>query len=279
MLSTFLTPLQISRFQRQVKQYYHQNGRHGLLWRLPDQTGGFDPYKILVSEVMLQQTQVGRVTVKYQEFLRVFPNLQTLARGAFPDVLRAWSGLGYNRRAQYLHRAGGLIMRDFGGRIPENTEQLVHLPGIGPNTAAAILTYSFNKPVVFIETNIRTVYLHHFFADEKEVPDSRLLPYIGATLDTKNPRQWYWALMDYGSFLKTSVSNPSRRSRHYSKQSAFEGSRRQIRGKVLKTLLENSRTPEQLKKYIADERLESVLQELAKEGLIRFNARTYSLGK
>lgn len=264
-------------FQQVVLGYYRAHGRHDLPWRLPNTAGLFDPYAIMVSEIMLQQTQVGRVIPKFQQFLHTFPDVQTLSKAPLGEVLLCWSGLGYNRRAKFLWQASGALAHDFGGRVPRNQNQLVSLPGIGPNTAGAILVYAFNQPEVFIETNIRTVFIHHFFADEKNVPDSAIADLVRTTLPTQNAREWYWALMDYGTFLKQVVGNVSRQSRSFIKQSPFEGSRRQIRGKVLKLLAESAWPASGLQAEITDERLPAVLDELAAEGLVIHTEHGYML--
>jgi A/G-specific adenine glycosylase len=268
--------MQKEKFRRLIWEYYDKN-RRDMPWRFPEEDGSFDPYKIMVTEIMLQQTQVSRVVPKYQEFLMHFPTVATLAEAELGEVLKTWSGLGYNRRAKYLQEAAKAVQQEFGGEFPTTLEQLVTLPGVGKNTAGAILVYGFNEPVVFIETNIRSVYLHHFFADKTEISDAELLPIIEATLDTENPREWYWALMDYGSYLKSQHQNPSRRSRHYTTQSKFSGSKRQLRGWVLKQLAKQSYTKHALMQLTEDDRLEVVLDDLLKEGLIRFSANKYML--
>lgn len=268
---------EMQRFCKAVLSYYQAHGRE-LPWRQPETDGSFDPYKILVSEIMLQQTQVSRVIPKYQQFLRALPDVTSLAQAQLASVLTLWSGLGYNRRAKYLQQAAQLIMSEYGGLFPQAQKELIKLPGVGVNTAGAVLAYSFNQPVVFIETNVRTVYLHHFFANQQEVDDRQLLPLLTATLDHTNPRVWYWALMDYGSYLKSVTTNPARRSRHHIKQSAFKGSKRQVRGQVLKALVDGSLTSTQLQEGIADDRLEVVLSELLKEKMISRKDTTYSLG-
>lgn len=270
---------QFEQFQQTVKEFYEKNGRTHLPWRIAEPDGSFDAYKITVSEIMLQQTQVARVIGKYQEFLQAFPTNAALAAAPLSEVLTAWSGLGYNRRARYLHTSSKLIEEKFGGLFPDSPEVLAMLPGIGKNTAGAIVAYSFNQAVPFIETNIRTVYLHHFFKDHTDVSDATLLPLVSATLDSVQPRQWYWALMDYGNFLKLTLVNPNRRSRHYKKQSAFEGSKRQVRGKVLKLLLSGPLSRQQLQQQINDERLAAVLEDLEREELIEHHNHTYRFGK
>lgn len=268
--------MQTTEFRDIVWDYYAKHGRD-LLWRQPEANGSFDPYKILVSEIMLQQTQVTRVTQKYVEFLNAFPSVSHLASASLGDVLRLWSGLGYNRRAKFLWQAANKLVSEYGGQFPSSQKELVGLPGVGVNTAGAICAYAFNQPVVFIETNVRTAYIHHFFADRHDVHDKELVPLIKQTVDKENPREWYWALMDYGSFLKTTVGNVSRSSKHYTKQSTFEGSKRQIRGQVLKLLSSGQLSQAELTAKILDDRLASVLEDLQKEELILRDNKGYQL--
>lgn len=264
-------------FQAIVKAYYQDFGRHDLPWRQPEASGGLDPYKVMVSELMLQQTQVPRVIPKYQEFLARFPDTATLAKAPLGEVLRAWSGLGYNRRAKYLRQAAQTLEDDFKGEFPRSVRALQTLPGIGAGTAGAIMAYAFNQPVVFIETNIRTVYIHHFFADQTDIADKAIIELVSQTLDSDNPREWYWALMDYGSYLKQTIGNLNRQSKSYAKQSAFQGSRRQIRGQVLRLLGAQPQTKRQLRAQITDERFDAVLAELTTEKMIQKKAGRYHL--
>lgn len=254
--------------QEATWNYYAQHGRHDLPWRQSND-GIFNPYHILVSEIMLQQTQVTRVIEKYQEFLTLFPDIQALASAEQGSVLAAWAGLGYNRRAKFLWQAAQTVVAQHKGVFPETLSELVALPGVGKNTAGAILAYAFNQPTVFIETNVRTVFIYHCFPGEGLVTDAMLLPLITEALDPEQPRDWYYALMDYGSYLKKSVGNVSRQSKTYNKQSTFHGSRRQIRGQVIATLVEAPRTASELAALIVDDRLPSVLDDLVTEGLIR----------
>jgi A/G-specific adenine glycosylase len=229
-----------------------------------------DPYRILVSEVMLQQTQTARVVSKYLEFIERFPDICALARAGVAEVLTAWQGLGYNRRALALHRTAGIIYGDFGGLVPREKETLLALPGIGPYTAAAIRAFAFGQPDVLLETNIRTVFIHEFFPENETVPDRDILPIVEATLDRDTPRRWYEALMDYGAMLKDS-GNPSRRSSHYRRQSRFKGSRREARGAILRTLLsEGPRTSAALKSRVPewDSRFDEALKTLLQDGLV-----------
>lgn len=231
-MAPFQSMLSKKQFHEVIYSYYREH-RRDLPWRR-----SVTPYKVVVSEIMLQQTQVDRVAPKYKAFIKRFPNWQTLARASTADVLTYWQGLGYNRRALALQRMAQMVMRDHAGRLPHDPEILEQFPGIGPHTAASICAFAFDLPVVFIETNIRSVFIHHFFTDRIDVTDAELQPLIAKMLDTNCPRQWYSALMDYGTMLKKQVGNPSQRSKHYTKQSKFEGSRRQLRGRVLKLLLD-----------------------------------------
>jgi A/G-specific adenine glycosylase len=268
----------IPEFQITVWQYYQDNGRHTMPWRSPEDDGTYDPYKIMLSEIMLQQTQVARVTIKYQEFLQLFPTMESLAQAPLAEVLSAWSGLGYNRRAKFVWQAAQMVVQDFESQFPVQTSQMVRLPGIGPNTAGAIAAYAFNQPVVFVETNIRTVFIHHFFQDTSAVPDSAIMELAAAALDTKNPRAWYWALMDYGSYIKQTVGNLSKESNSYTKQSTFEGSLRQIRGQALRILTNGPLQQKEICQEITDPRLAEVLEALLREQLIQKQGNTYRLG-
>ncbi|TFH39522.1 MAG: A/G-specific adenine glycosylase, partial [Chrysiogenales bacterium] len=198
-----------------------------------------DPYHILVSEIMLQQTQVGRVTEKFQEFIDTFPTPTALAEAPLARVLAAWQGLGYNRRAGNLHRLAASVVAEHGGNIPDDPDLLARLPGIGRATAASICAFAFNRPVAFIETNIRAVFIHFFFPGRERVDDGEIQPLVEAVLDRSDPRGWYSALMDYGTMLKKSHPNPSRRSARHRRQPPFEGSRRQLRGEVIRVVLGN----------------------------------------
>lgn len=203
--------------------------------------GNTDPYWIFVSEIMLQQTQVPRVLEKFEPFIERYPSFHSLAATTFAELYPLWQGLGYNRRAKYLIDAATRIVTDQRGELPNSPQKLQVLPGIGPNTAASICVFAFNSPEVFIETNIRRVYIHQFFSrvekcEEGGIEDRRILELVEATLDREQPREWYWALMDYGTQLAKSVSNPNRRSKTYVKQSSFEGSLRQVRGRIIRIL-------------------------------------------
>ena len=203
-----------------------------LPWRYID-----DPYAVLVSEVMLQQTQVARVEKHWTRFLSLFPTIDSLAAAGTADVLAQWQGLGYNRRALALKRAAETCSAERGGLLPDTAEELETLPGIGPATAAGVMAFAYNRPSVYIETNVRTVFLHELFPDRDKVSDRELAPLVASTCPEDDARAWYYALLDYGAHLKTLVANPSRRSAHYARQSAFEGSRRQKRAELVRVVL------------------------------------------
>jgi A/G-specific adenine glycosylase len=272
-----MTRSDIISFQDIVWQHYEQNGRHDLPWRTPGNNGVYDPYKVLVSELMLQQTQVPRVIPKFIAFTEAYPSFEALAVAPLADVLKLWSGLGYNRRAKFLLQTAQLVKNQYDGKLPSAHTELIALPGVGHNTAGAIRAYAFNEPVVFVETNIRTVFIHHFFPGENKVHDNVLLPIIEASSPDDKTRTWYWALMDYGTHLKQTVGNVSKSSSAYVKQSTFKGSRRQIRGQVLRLLAEGPYSFKQLEASIIDERLESVLQDLLGEGFIERDGSHYQL--
>ncbi len=264
----------IRQFRKVVFRFFEKHGR-ALPWR---QTT--DPYHILVSEIMLQQTQVGRVVEKYQEFVSLFPDVQSLAGASLQDVLNAWLGLGYNRRAVALKKSAEKIVADFCGFLPPTEKELLQLPGVGKYTAGAIRAFAFNQPVVLIETNVRTVFIHFFFEEHLSIKDQEILPLVEKTLYKPDPRQWYNALMDYGVMLKKTLPNPSRRSAHHSKQSPFKGSDRQIRGMVLRMLAsgkarDESAIVEQLGKETG--RVKRILHQLEEEGFIRKKGRTVIL--
>jgi A/G-specific adenine glycosylase len=265
---------EIKEFRKRVYRYYRKNGRD-LAWRRTD-----DPYKILISEIMLQQTHVQRVKTKYEEFLATFPDIYSIERSSLRKLLKEWKGLGYNRRALNLKRIAKIVIDRFEGRIPSSVEELESLPGIGTATARSVRVFAFNKPEVFVETNIRSVYIHHFFPGRTGVKDSEIFPLVEWTLDRKNPRKWYSALMDYGVEIKKRFSNPGRKSGTYRKQAAFLGSHRQIRGEILRILTEKGRISLRtlLKNLSYNEtRIKRALTELEREGFLRVNKRSVTL--
>jgi len=265
---------EIRLFQGTIWQYYKREGRD-LPWRKTT-----DSYQILVSEIMLQQTQVERVIEKYEQFLSAFPDFPSLAQAPLKKVLSAWQGLGYNRRALALKYIAQDVMKTFHGIFPSSEDILVKFPCIGKATAGAVAAFAFHKPSVFIETNIRRVFIHFFFRDKENVRDTDIFPLIEKTLDTSDPRQWYYALMDYGSMLAKQKQNPNRKSAHYQQQSPFKGSHRQLRGMVLRAIIaQPSVTESMLLKKLnkAPERVREVLLQLQKEGFIQKKGRQFTI--
>ncbi len=275
--SIHLTRADISRFRKTVLNYYRHYARD-LPWRQTD-----NPYYILVSEIMLQQTQVDRVIDKYVTFIKAFPSVKSLAESHFSDVLKLWHGLGYNRRAKYLYECARSINEIHSGTVPQEYDQLVRLPGIGSYTASAVCVFAFNRPLVFIETNIRTVFIYYFFNDHQSVSDKQLFPLVETTLYHKNPSLWYNALMDYGVYLKKMYGNPARKSAHYIRQSPFKGSDRQVRGMILNLLIEQRTctlhdiTGVTRDSEIPDKKLNEIIAQLEREGLIRKSGRKYCI--
>ncbi|HLC49676.1 MAG TPA: A/G-specific adenine glycosylase [Candidatus Andersenbacteria bacterium] len=241
----------IPKFQKTILTWYSQNKRD-LPWRNTK-----NPYRIMVSEIMLQQTQVSRVLPKYKEFLQAFPTIQALAESNDADLLKIWSGLGYWRRARFLKETCKEIIKSHNGKFPKDIPTLISLPGIGPYTAGAIACFAFGNSSAFIDTNIRRVYLHFFFADKKDVQDSDIIKIAKKAVPKDNPRDWHWALFDYGALvLKDKKINL--KSRHYAKQSKFLGSFRSYRAHALRFLLATEK--KQVKKDALEEYLEDLLR-------------------
>jgi len=264
----------ITSVRRRVWNHYRAHGRHDLPWRTTK-----NPYRILVSEIMLQQTQVSRVIPKYKEFIQQFPTVKALANATSREVLTLWQGLGYNRRALALHRAARIVHDKHNGRMPRTYEALLALPGIGPYTAGAVCAFAYNKAVPLVETNVRTVLFHHVLSNRAKVSDSEMLSMSKQLMDTKRPREWYWALMDYGAYLKAEGVRTNHRSKHYTKQSKFAGSDREVRGALVRTLTNGSHTQRQLQAKVkaAPERIRTQLARLHQEGLVQRNRGRWSL--
>jgi len=263
---------QIQSFREKIYTYYDRH-RRVLPWRRK-----VTPYRVLVSEIMLQQTQVDRVIGKYHAFLAVFPNFASLAKAPLPKLLELWSGLGYNRRALALKALSQKVTVEHRGRLPSETDKLLALPGIGKYTAGAIAAFAFNQPVVFLDTNIRRVFIHEFINDRQNIRDEEIFPLIEQTLDTANPRKWYNALMDYGTMLKQEYVNPNKKSAHYTRQSPFENSNRQVRGTILRILVNEAPMSalQIVKKSGMDvARVKKNLADLEKEGFIRRRGKVY----
>lgn len=245
MMSPVVSQAGIEAFQDRILAFYRREGRM-FTWRATS-----DPYNILVSEFMLQQTQTERVVRKYPPFIAAFPTLGNLAAAPLQEILRIWHGLGYNRRALALQASARIIWEEHDGHVPHTAEELTALPGIGPATAGAVLAFAYQIPTAFIETNIRRVFIHAFFPGRTAVKDVEILPLVEASLDRDNPRAWYYALMDYGVMLKQTTLNPNRSSAHYQRQAPFEGSHRQLRGRILAALVQHGpSTPRQLARML-----------------------------
>ncbi|MDD2736216.1 MAG: A/G-specific adenine glycosylase [Desulfuromonadaceae bacterium] len=269
-----LSPRIVTAFRTNVYAYFHANPRP-MPWRETT-----DPYRILVSEIMLQQTQVERVKIKYAEFLTVFPTVFELAAASLASVLQVWQGLGYNRRAVFLKRCSEEIVTYYGGQFPRSIAELQSLPGIGPYTARAVAAFAFGIAAPLIETNVRTVYIHFFFHGRATVSDREIMPLVEATLDQENPREWYYALMDYGVMLKQTLPNPGRRSTHHIQQSRFEGSNRQLRGRMLRAIMKQPHIS--VKELLAALRVErelilSNLEAMRREGFLVKRERGYCI--
>lgn len=221
-------------FRRAVLDHYSREGRD-FSWRRTR-----DPWSILVSEVMLQQTQTHRVEPKYDAWMQRFPDAQSVSAAPLPDLYEAWKGLGYNSRAVRLRETARLCVEHHGGQPPAEEKALLALPGIGRYTARAVMAFAWGLPSAFLETNIRATLIFHFFRGQEKVQDRMLEGVAAGLVDTADPRTWYYALMDYGAWLKKHEPNPSRKAAAYKRQSSFKGSVRQARGAVLRVLGERA---------------------------------------
>ncbi len=241
----------------------------------------YDPYAILLSEVMLQQTQVTRVRGRWEQWLEIFPTITDLAAAPLPPVLELWQGMGYNRRALNLKRCAEEVAAMHDGVVPSDKKTLLALPGIGPSTSAGVRIFAFRQPDMYLETNVRAVFIHEFFDEHEVVSDKQLVPLVEATCPAdERVRAWYYALLDYGAHLKKTMTNPTRKSKHYTRQSKFEGSHRQKRAYLLRRVIDDALTTEELLRDLAHsereagreepslEETEAILAELECEGFI-----------
>lgn len=272
--SSLLSQNDVDRFRNIVFDYFKMHYRD-LPWR-----NTYNPYHILVSEIMLQQTQVERVIEKYPLFIGTFPDFSSLSAAPVKDVITAWQGLGYNRRALFLIKLSQIVEEQYKGTLPADKKMLLALPGIGSATAGSILAFAFLQPVVFIETNIRRVFIHHFFQDREVVHDAEILPLVEQTLDRSQPREWYYALMDYGSMLRKTIDNPNRKSACYTRQSPFENSDRKLRGEILKLFIaEPHQTEDDFALIFGGnyQRVQKILLSLTSEGFLVKSGDRYFL--
>lgn len=247
-----------------IYEFYDRNYRH-LPWRNTD-----NPYHILVSEVMLQQTQVSRVVEKYSSFIKKFPTVEALAQASLHDVLAAWQGLGYNRRAKYLWQAAQIIVSQYNGTVPDNHHALHKLPGLGKATAASVAIFAFSRSELYIETNVRTVYIYSFFADNEKVSDAMIEPLLKVTIDTTNPKKFYNALMDCGTYIKQHY-NFSRHSAHYTVQTPYSTSLRKVRGDIVRYIVNNGAANNDMLVQslgYAPEKIQKALEALCRENMV-----------
>ena len=264
------------KFLHRLYSWSIDHNRNDLPWR---QDQHLNAYSILVSEIMLQQTQVTRVVPYFLEWMNKYPTIEILAMSSLSEVLQSWKGLGYNNRGQRLQKAAHYMIDNYKGSIPESMDQLILLPGVGHYTAGAIVAFAYNQPVVMIETNIRRVMIHEFFPDSESVHDRDILAILEVCVENSSlygfdSRNFYWAMMDYGAYLKSNIEkNPNRKSAQYTKQSRFEGSFRQKRSGILQYILEMKSVTESqiLARYPdwSEEDREEVLRALEKDGLVR----------
>jgi A/G-specific adenine glycosylase len=222
---------------------------------------------------MLQQTQVERVLPFYKKFIKQFPTAKRLAAAPLSEVLKSWQGLGYNRRAKMLHNAAKELNM---GRsdLPMSIAELEKLPGVGPYTARAVAAFARNENVIFIETNIRTTVIHHFFPKKKKVSDKEIEKILMNVLPKGKSRAWHSALMDYGASLKRSGISHNTRSKKYAKQSKFAGSLREARGAILREFTQGVTSRARLTNLFGPLRraqMKTALKALLAEGLISGN--------
>ena len=240
-----------------------------------------DPYAILLSEVMLQQTQVSRVMGRWEQWLETFPTIADLVSAPLPPVLELWQGMGYNRRALNLKRCAEEVVAMHDGVVPSDKKALLGLPGIGPSTSAGVRVFAFRQPDMYLETNVRAVFIHELFPGRESVADKELVSLVEATCpQDARVRAWYYALLDYGAYLKKTMPNPTRRSKHYTRQSKFEGSHRQKRAYLLRRVIDDALSTEDLARDLAQserasgrqepsvEEVRAILDELEREGFV-----------
>ena len=266
----------VPQFRNIVWTHARVHGRHTLPWRARTAS----PYAILISEVMLQQTPVDRVVPYYDNFLKHFPTVRALAHAPLSEVLKAWQGLGYNRRAKLLHEAAKVLVREYKGRLPRDVAALQKLPSIGPYTARAVAAFAHNEDTVFVETNLRTAVIHHIFSGKEQVSDTDILAVLTKALPKGRARDWYAALMDYGAHLKRSGIKTNARSAGYSKQKAFKGSAREARGAILRAVMNGPQSAHTLQRLLGEDReeqLKTALATLVRDGMLRKAGRAYSV--
>ena len=221
-----LQPDRVRAFRRKVLRFYRRSGRD-----LPFRHTT-DPYRIVVAEVMLQQTQVDRMLFWYEAWLERWPDWHSLARAGRREVLKMWSGLGYNRRALYLLETARRVVNEYQGRLPSDYRALIRLPGIGPYVANAVLVFAFGQRRAAVDTNVRRVLIHELGLPP-DIPAKAVQEIAQAVLPRTDPAEWHHALMDYGALaLPRQAGRP--RSREAGER--YEGSLRQVRGEIIRRL-------------------------------------------
>jgi A/G-specific adenine glycosylase len=255
-----ITNQEIIKFQNEVFSFYHSQGR-SLPWRKTT-----DPYKILLSEYMLQQTQVSRVIHYYEKWITKWPTIIFLAGASRKNVLQAWMGLGYNSRGINLHRAAQKIVDDYDGDVVQAMKHYKDIPGVGKYTSRAVQIFATNADIVTVDTNIRRILIYRFQLAEN-IPDTELWTLAEQCLPHGSSRDWHNALMDYGALFLTSKKTgiPPK-----TKQLRFQGSDRQIRAKILRQLINQPLSSTDIsKKYDVDpKRLELIIDKMVKQTLI-----------
>ncbi len=264
-------------FIHTILGFYAVHGRQ-FIWRETS-----EPYRVLLSEVMLQQTQTSRVIPKYELFLSLWPTFKELSEAPLDQLLYNWKGLGYNRRALNL-RKSAMASERWGWSLPKEQAELLSLPGVGKATAAAIGAFSYQQRTIYLETNIRRVLLHCFYPDQEGVKDKELEPLLAHLVQmVEDPKQWYYALMDFGVLLKSLTPNANVRSAHYTKQAKFENSNRQIRGQLIHLLADTGAKEQDqviaLLSHFEQERVLYCLEQLEKEGFVEEMEGTYRIAK
>ena len=269
--SLIFSPERIQEFQKKVFSFYKKYGRE-LPWRKTT-----DPYKILLSELMLQQTQVNRVILYYEKWISRWPTIHALASASLAEVLQAWMGLGYNTRAINLHKAARKIVAEFNNDVLEAMKQYKEIPGVGRYTSQAVQIFSTNANLVTVDTNIRRIFIKEFNLPEK-VSDKALWELAERCLPRGKSRDWHNALMDYGALFLTAKKTGIKPK---TQQSQFEGSDRQIRARILRCLLKEKMSLSELEKTVRIEqiRLRQILDKMMNEKIIMTKNNSYQLNE
>ena len=239
------------------------------------------PYHVWLSEIMLQQTRVSAALPYYERFLAALPDIPALAGCEEEKLHKLWEGLGYYSRVRNLQKAAKIVCAQYGGQLPADYNALLALPGIGPSTSAGVRIFAFRQPDMYLETNVRAVFIHELFPGRESVADKELVSLVEATCpQDARVRAWYYALLDYGAYLKKTMPNPTRRSKHYTRQSKFEGSHRQKRAYLLRRVIDDALSTEDLARDLAQserasgrqepsvEEVRAILDELEREGFV-----------